>query len=147
MSNGHVVPAQVWWYGCGNCGCIKAMYRAAPALCFSCCMELAVEHVAKCEEGGRQCCCPDREEAREGICETDGCLEPYLFDEDDDDTQARCFDCWARDQIDAKMRPEEEDEEDSEDSEDSAEEDDDAAARLEAEEEEEQFDYMNSLHG
>ena len=90
---------------------IKAMYRAQPALCFSCCMKLAVGHLAKCEESGRQCCCPDVEEVCEGDCETDGCLEPYLFDEDDDDTQARCFDCWARDQIGAQMRPEEDKEE------------------------------------
>ena len=120
MSNRHRVPAQIWWYGCYDCRCIKAMYQTAPALCFACCMELAVEHLANCEgvvtAGGEgPCCCDLGHEVCEGICETDGCTEAYLFDEDDDNTQSRCFECWARAQVDARMRPEEEDEEEDED--------------------------------
>jgi hypothetical protein len=113
--SGHPVPDEVQWGKCIFCRCIKAWYTEITAgqMCFTCHMEAAAADMARFEAG-------EQETYRywfvvcDGECETEGCEEPFLFDEDKDGTAARCFECWARDLVDAKMRPEEEDEEEDE---------------------------------
>ena len=112
MSNRHWVRDKWDWGKCSDCRCIKAFYSSTS--CFTCYMEWAAEDMARVDAGEQEDYMYP-EVIRVGECETDGCEETFLFDEDEDCTQTRCFECWARDQVDAKMRPEEDDEEDEED--------------------------------
>ena len=113
MSNRHFVRDKVDWGKCIECRCIKAFYSSTS--CFTCYMEWAADDWARFEAGEQENYMY-AENVLEGECETDGCEETFLFDEDEDGTQWRCFECWARDLVEAKMRPEEDDEEESEDS-------------------------------